>query len=314
MNDMNDDISTAISPGKFILLGEHAVVYGKPAVALAIDMSFSCSVSAGEYNSLNGVPIDLSRHPHIQCILSRLNVNNINITTWSDIPSGSGLGSSAALSSSLDAAIRNLTKKDMDLVEIARDSFEAEYYAQGRASPLDTSTCTFGKGVAINVKETDTHLWDAEKEDGRWSISKTKVPEMTFVIGYTGIKASTGLLVEKVRKYKEHNRFASDVIDEIEMVTMQGIDDMRNDDVVSLGKNMTANHKLLSILGVSCNELNKLVNAAERHSYGAKLTGSGGGGCMIALTDRPEIVCEDIRLHGGIPYTVKTGVDGVTIV
>ena len=72
---MNDDISTAISPGKFILLGEHAVVYGKPAVALAIDMSFSCSVSAGEYNSLNGVPIDLSRHPHIQCILSRLNVN-----------------------------------------------------------------------------------------------------------------------------------------------------------------------------------------------------------------------------------------------
>ncbi|MBS7382584.1 MAG: hypothetical protein KIG18_02545, partial [Candidatus Methanomethylophilaceae archaeon] len=65
---MNDDISTAISPGKFILLGEHAVVYGKPAVALAIDMSFSCSVSAGEYNSLNGVPIDLSRHPHIQCI------------------------------------------------------------------------------------------------------------------------------------------------------------------------------------------------------------------------------------------------------
>ena len=121
-------------------------------------------------------------------------------------------------------------------------------------------------------------------------------------------------MVEKVRKYKEHNRFASDVIDEIEMVTMQGIDDMRNDDVVSLGKNMTANHKLLSILGVSCNELNKLVNAAERHSYGAKLTGSGGGGCMIALTDRPEIVCEDIRLHGGIPYTVKTGVDGVTIV
>lgn len=314
MNDMTNNTSTAVSPGKFILLGEHAVVYGKPAVALAIDMPFSCSVTASDHNSLNGVPIDVNRHPHIQYILSRLNVNNLSIMTWSEIPSGSGLGSSAALSSSLDAAIRNMTNRDMDLVEIAKDSFEAEYYAQGRASPLDTSTCTFGDGIAINVDDSGTHLWDAKKDSGAWSVSKTEIPEMTFVIGYTGIKAPTKPLVDKVRKYKEHNRFASDIIDEIETVTMQGIDDMRKNDVESLGRIMTANHKLLSILGVSCNELNKLVNATERHSYGAKLTGSGGGGCMIALTDEPEQVCEDIRLHGGVPYVVRTGVGGVTII
>ena len=314
MSDMNSTVSTAVSPGKFILLGEHAVVYGKPAVALAIDMPFSCSVTASDHNSLNGIPIDVNRHPHIQYIFSRLNVNNLSISTWSDIPSGSGLGSSAALSTSLDAAIRNMTDQDMDLVEIAKDSFEAEYYAQGKASPLDTSTCTFGNGIAINVDDPDTHLWEAKKEDGRWLVSKTDIPEMTFVIGYTGIKAPTKPLVEKVRKYKEHNRFASEVIDEIELITRQGIKDMKRNDVVALGRIMTKNHKLLSILGVSCNELNKLVNATERHSYGAKLTGSGGGGCMIALTDEPEMVCEDIRLHGGVPYIVKTGVAGVTII
>ena len=76
---------------------------------------------------------------------------------------------------------------------------------------------------------------------------------------------------------------------------------------------MTRNHKLLSILGVSCNELNKLVNASLPYSYGAKLTGSGGGGSMIALTDHPEEVCEAIRLRGGTPIVVRTGEEGVRL-
>ena len=77
-----------------------------------------------------------------------------------------------------------------------------------------------------------------------------------------------------------------------------------------LGRLMTDDHKLLSILGVSSRELNKLVNASMPYSYGAKLTGAGGGGCMVALTDRPEKVCEAIRSRGGTPYVVKTGVPG----
>jgi mevalonate kinase len=76
---------------------------------------------------------------------------------------------------------------------------------------------------------------------------------------------------------------------------------------------MTADHKLLSILGVSCKELNKLVNASLPYSYGAKLTGSGGGGCMVALTDEPDKVCEAIIDHGGVPYVVQTGVEGARV-
>ncbi len=77
-----------------------------------------------------------------------------------------------------------------------------------------------------------------------------------------------------------------------------------------LGRLMTRDHKLLSILGVSCDALNKLVNAALPYSYGAKLTGSGGGGCMLALTDRPDKVCEAIEARGGTPYVVRTGGPG----
>jgi mevalonate kinase len=76
---------------------------------------------------------------------------------------------------------------------------------------------------------------------------------------------------------------------------------------------MLTDHKLLSILGVSCKELNKLVNAAMPYSYGAKLTGSGGGGCMVALTDEPEKVASAIESRGGIAYIMKTGEQGARL-
>ena len=306
--------STASAPGKFILLGEHAVVYGKPAVALAIDRRFRCKVSRSDGNYLNGLPIDLERHPHISHLLSRNKAMNVSIETESDLPSSSGLGSSGALGASLSAALKDLNGEPLDRNGVAEESFSAEYYAQGRASPLDASCCTFGKGVALNCpEECGRKIMDIERNGNSWEIREISVPKMTFVVGYTGIKAATGPLVDKVRKYKEHNGFAADIIDEIGSVTLEGVSLMRRNDIEQLGRAMTQDHKLLSILGVSCNELNKLVNASLEHSYGAKLTGSGGGGSMIALTDEPDKVCEAIRLRGGIPFVVNTGVEGVKI-
>ena len=136
---------------------------------------------------------------------------------------------------------------------------------------------------------------------------------MTFVIGNTGIRAPTGPLVEKVRKYRDSNTFAAEIVDEIANITLEGMECMRKDDRVGLGALMTKDHKLLSILGVSCPQLNKLVESSLPYSYGAKLTGSGGGGCMIALTDRPDKVARAITLHGGTPYIVNTGVPGVQV-
>ena len=197
---------------------------------------------------------------------------------------------------------------------IADEAFNAEYEAQGRASPMDASCCTFGKGIAINCPDSKgKEVWAVSKGGTSWRMSEVAVPDMTFVVGYTGIKARTGPLVEKVRKYKEHNRFASDIVDEIGKITLDGVDAMAHGNLEELGDIMTQNHKLLSILGVSCNELNKLVKASLDYSYGAKLTGSGGGGSMIALTDEPKKVCEAILLHGGLPFIVKTGVPGVTV-
>ena len=312
MNDQDCVITSA--PGKMIVLGEHSVVYGKPAVALAIDRRFYCKVQKSQDFIVNGHRAMAGSHPHIRSILHDNKAGNINVSAVTDIPTSSGLGSSAALSSSMSLAIRKLFGKDTDEESIACDSFNAEWFAQGRASPIDTSTCTHGKGVALNSPEgIGKPLWKFTKGENTWKVNEIDVPDMTFVVGYTGVYAPTGPIVEKVRKFKERNRFASDIIDEIGLITLLGMNAIRRGDKEDLGDIMTRNHKLLFILGVSCNELNKLVNASLPYSYGAKLTGSGGGGSMIALTDRPDDVCEAIRLHGGIPMVIHTETEGVRV-
>ena len=303
----------ASAPGKLIVLGEHSVVFGKPALALAIDRRFRCEISPGSGVLLNGAGISPRLHPHIDSILKRREISDIRMITDSEIPSGSGLGSSAALSAALISAVKLMMREECSEEAVALEAFETEYEVQGRASPIDTSTSVHGGGVAVNCPENiGTPIWNISKGGNSWTVSDIPVPEMTFVVGYTGIKAATGPLVQKVRKYKESNRFASDIIDEIGDVTLSGMSAISRNDKQSLGELVTRDHKLLSILGVSCKELNKLVDTSLEHSYGAKLTGSGGGGSMIALTDEPEKVCRAIALRGGEPFIVRTGVPGVS--
>jgi mevalonate kinase len=303
---------SASAPGKFVILGEHAVVYGKPAIALAINRYFNVTVRKNDELLINNDVGDLKGNPHLKYIMAQNDMLPLSIRTDSRIPTGSGLGSSAALSVALSAAIRTLYGKSNNTEDVAREAFEAEYFSQGRGSPMDTSASAHGHGIALNIPgDPDDHLWDISKNEHSWNISKIDVPKMTFVIGNTGIKAATGPLVERVRKYKDSNGFAADIVNEIGSITLEGMDAIRKNDVVKLGKLMTEDHKLLSILGVSCNELNKLVNATLPYSYGAKLTGSGGGGSMAVLTDEPEKVCDAISSRGGVPFVVQTGVEGV---
>ncbi len=301
------------APGKFVILGEHAVVYGKPAIALAMDMRFEMEAEISSKFTVNGVPASNSNvSPHMRFISEAHGNDPLAINIGERVPSGSGLGSSAALSVAYSATLRALKNLPHDNETVAHEAYEAEYFAQGRGSPMDTSASTNGGGIALNIPyKKEDFLWTVTKEKNRWDISKVHVPEMTFVIGNTGIRAPTGPLVEKVRRYKESNTFAAEIIDDIANITLDGMEALKKDDREELGRLMTKDHKYLSILGVSCPQLNKLVESTLPYSYGAKLTGSGGGGCMVALTDKPEKVAKAIKMHGGTPYIVSTGVPGV---
>lgn len=301
------------APGKIILLGEHAVVFGKPAIAMGIDMRLTCKVAEGRSNMVNGQPLSDRYHSYIAvAIRDHWDGGPLNVTVDSEIPTGSGLGSSAALSVALLGAMSAM-RGGIDEEGVARAAFDVESKVQGRASPLDTSVSCHGHGVYIDSIEGEGLLWHIERDVRQWYVHHCQVPDLTFVIGFTGVRAPTGPLVAKVKRYVDRTRFAMEVVDEIGTITEEGARRLRDRDVVALGGLMTRDHNLLTILGVSSPELQRLVDATLPYSYGAKLTGAGGGGSMIALTDRPEKVVEAIQRRGGTPYVVRTGVDGVRV-
>ncbi len=306
-------MTTTSAPGKIILLGEHAVVFGKPAVALAIDMRVRCTVNEVERSTVNGSESSERQHPYLRMVLSEhWNGGPVGINIASNLPSGSGLGSSAAVTVSLIGALSRM-KGDFVPEKMAREAFDVESKVQGRASPIDTSVSVHGQGVLITPTPTEDLLWEIDRDIRHWSINHCDVPDLTMVVGFTGKKAPTGPLVARVRRYVEHSSFAKDIIDEIGELTVEGLSLIKKRDLVGLGEVMTRNHKLLAILGVSTPELQTLIDAAMPCSYGAKLTGAGGGGSMIALTDEPEKVSRAIRNRGGSAYMVHTGVDGVRV-
>ncbi len=301
------------APGKVILLGEHAVVFGRPAIALAIGLRSRCRAQIIDDHIGSVDRIGVQHGSYIStAIHCSWDGGPLDIEIQSQLPSGSGLGSSAAVTVATLGAIASL-KGEFDEETIARQAFEVESVVQGRASPIDTSVSAHGKGIFISSERGSDLLWHISKDTRNWYIHDCEVPDMTLVVGFTGNKAPTGPLVAKVKRYVDHTRFAREIIDEIGDITLEGLQRMRSGDVEGLGRLMNRNHGLLAILGVCTPPLQKLVDAALPHSYGAKLTGAGGGGSMIALTDAPEKVAEAIKGRGGIPFIVGTGVEGVKV-
>jgi len=296
-----------------ILLGEHAVVFGKPALALAVDLRISSTVRPSSQYSVNGYPMRKKHHAYISASLDEAwEGPPINIDTDSEIPSGSGLGSSAAVTVSCVAAM-TCSKGEIDHEKVARKSFEVECRVQGRASPTDTSTSTHGYGILVSPTRQDNLLWTIEKGEGIWNVHHCEVPPLKFVVGHTGIHAATGPLVAKVKKLVDSDREAKKAIDRIGEIVLDGMDAVTKRDKKKIGTLMDEDHLLLNQLGVGHPMLEKLVVACKEHSYGAKLTGAGGGGSMMALTDDTETVARAISAAGGTPIVVEVGCQGVRI-
>jgi len=309
--DLDRSMIEASAPAKAILFGEHAVVYGKPAIAAALDMRIRLRVRSSGASLVDGRGLKTRRNRYFRWALENLwDGGPLEITTSSEIPSASGLGSSAAVCTSLDAAFQ-MMRGVFDEEECARDSFEVEYNVQGSASPTDTSCSTHGKGILVSFeKGREDHLWSISKNDRTWHIHHLDIPRLTLVVGFTGRPSVTPVQVGKVAQYCGRSGFARETIDEIGELVLEGRRSLERGDKVEIGELMNKNHSLLSILGVNSKELQKLKDAADPHSYGVKLTGAGGGGSIIALTDRPREVAEAIERRGGAPFCVRVAEEG----
>jgi len=297
---------TSSAPGKVYLFGEHAVVYGEPAVPCAIGLRAQVTVQrqdegltvhAGDL-TLDGFTVefdgDAAGRPDVAVPDSLIDAGigyvseaveqakdaagvdtvGFDVTVDSAIPLGGGLGSSAAVAvAAIDAATRELGV-ELTAQEIAERAYRVEYEVQdGEASRADTFCSAMGGAVRIEGDDCRT----------------IAAPELPFVIGYDGGSGDTGALVSGVRQLREEYEFAADTVGAIGDIVRRGESALADGDLTELGKLMNFNHGLLEALGVSSRSLDTMVWAArDAGALGAKLTGAGGGGCVVALDETPE--------------------------
>lgn len=298
----------ASAPGKFILFGEHAVVYGHPAVALAVDLRLSASFEPGGEPRLDGDAEAAVDNPYVEHAMSQAPETG-DVRVESEIPRAVGLGSSAALCVALAGAMFDVD----DEAGIAERAFELEHGAQGKGSPIDTSTATHGSGVVVAPDRQEDHLWSLSAGDETWHVHDVDVPDLSFVVGDTGVTRRTGRLVTEVAVRTTADPAARQAMEAIGQITRRGMEALADGDAVRIGNLMDQNQKMLARIGVNTDELQSLIEAARPHAFGAKLTGAGGGGSMIALTEDPEACAAAIEEAGGTPYVVSTTETGVIL-
>jgi mevalonate kinase len=302
----------ASAPGKLILFGEHAVVFGEPALSTAINLRAEVYARPHTEWLADGASLDEPRFRYVKaCVRKAKAEGPLWIEIRSMVPSGAGLGSSAAVTVATLGALHGRSGS-LDAPSIAREAFEVEHEVQGRASPIDTSTASAGGGILVLREPRDDLLWSIERDSRRWFLHRTALPPLDFVIGNTGISAATGPLVARVKERFDRDPKAFEAVREIGAITLDGLRALQAKDFVEAGRLMDRNHALLKVLGVGHPALDRLVEAARPSSYGAKLTGAGGGGSMVALTDRPSATAEAIRLAGGKAFIVQSDPAGVT--
>lgn len=303
---------TVSAPGKAILFGEHAVVHGEPAVVLAIDLRMDvCRGSEGRGTR------SISRNDrYLRAAGEEFGGRVPEVRVRSGIPRGCGLGSSASLSACLSWGMLVLSSGRLpERREVALRAFGIEWRAQkGHASPTDTSCVTAGGAVVVAPRALHAErLWEVRRGERVWHIHRIPdAPSLTIVIGDTGVPAPTGRMVAAVRRRCERDTRVRDAIAEIGNISLEGVTALKRDDPVRLGELMDSCQKRLAVIGVSTHDIERLLEAARRFSYGAKITGAGGGGCIIALTDEPERCGRHLREAGAKQvYIVRSDQKGV---
>ncbi len=288
---MTDVLSTASAPGKAILLGEHAVVYGKPAIAIPVSQlrvdvtaeAFNCppneiwidSPVIRMYKNIKDLPadnplrlaVDLTKiackNPSFPGLMLRIN---------SSLPIGGGMGSGAAVSCALIRALSAcLIKESLPPKTINDLVYEVEKIHHGNPSGVDNTVITYEQPIFF-------------RRGAALETVMVKNP-VQLVIADTGINSATSTMVAGVRKRYDQNRDQYQLyLDSIEGLVIAARTALQDGDITALAETMNENHRLLQQMEVSSFALDRLVKTAKTAgALAAKLIGAGGGGNMIAL-------------------------------
>ena len=291
--------------GKVILLGEHAVVYGRPALALPIPLAVEAVVRPGGSGVNLVIPrwgLEQKIRPAgaqglsgiLHAMLDRLGLadRDMTIEVIPHVPRAMGLGGSAALAVAVIRALDRAFDLGLDGGAVNALAFECETVAHGTPSGIDNTIATYG--MPLRFQRTPG------EDTGRFEEISLARP-VPLVIGITGRESLTANTVARVRQaWENHRRRYDALFDQIAVLTDAATDALREGQFEELGELMNLCQGYLNALQLSTPELEELVHVAREHgALGAKLTGGGGGGSIVALCpDTQEAVAAAMERAG----------------
>jgi mevalonate kinase len=336
-------------PAKVILFGEHFVVYGKRALATAINRRLTVDVSSREKRGYHvkieniptfGIEMDLDEkgkallykdyenatkyvRESIRYLEERYGTGEegVEVEIKSQIPLSAGLGSSAATCVATIAALKEYFGVSCDLEGIREDAHRIEKAVQGAASPVDTAISTYGGYVSVEKGE----------------VRRLRLAELNFIVGCVGsIPLSMGIDTKKVSELSlKTKKIVAEVkgrkgifksifdciFDAADEITVQAIRAIEDGDLLKLGALMNINHGLLDAIGVVPRRLSELVKMSQASgALGAKVTGAGGleelggvGSVLVLPGDSGERIKTAMEIAGALVIDVKTGGEGLKI-
>lgn len=302
--------------GKVILLGEHAVVYGRSALAAPVPLA----VEARVVDAKNGVELliprwgveqripPLSEHPAgvagiLALLLQRLELTNrsMKIEVFPNVPRAVGLGGSAALAVSVIRAFDSHFSLGLDDRRVNEFAFDCERSAHGTPSGVDNTVATYGKPI----------LFRGPGENGQSSFEDVHLSRpLPLVVAQTGKESLTARTVAQVaRSWRSNKARYESVFDQIDLLTLAAVEASRDGAFDELGELMNLCHGFLNALQVSTREIEEIVEVARRRgAVGAKLTGGGGGGSIVALCpDGSDSVVSGIEAMGYEAFAFEVG-------
>ena len=284
--------SIASAPGKVILFGEHFVVYGVKAILCSInkrvtvtaektsERKISINSKIGKLEIEPDKPISEINSPLKPFYyLANKSIENkdsgIRIQIDSEIPLGAGLGSSSACCVAGAAAIFKLFG-NISREEVLKLAIEAERTIFENTSGADCTVCTYGG------------IMEYDKNKGFKKIQYK--PNFQLVIINSNIEHSTQSMVSKVKEFENKNTEEFSRLSDLESKLVEDVLKLvKENKIQEIGQKMNQNQKYLENIGISNKELTKMIRIGQESSFGAKITGSGGGGCIFALTNESNL-------------------------
>ena len=299
---------TVSAPGKLMLLGEHAVVYGQPCLVTAINRRLTVSMEQRDDGKVDIEAPDVSDTRFVEeaiiagCAAWGIMHHGLSIKTKSELGMY-GFGSSAAVTVATLQALATLFQKTIQKKDLFTVAKHVVVNVQGVGSGFDVAASVWGGTVYFS--------------EGGNVIESLEVDAVPIIVGYTGTKADTVSLVTDVAKKKaQYPEKVERIFQAIGTLVTQAKDVIVKKDWERLGTLFTFNQEYLRDLGVSTQRLEDLISAAKAAgALGAKLSGAGGGDCMVGIVtrDKRDATRKAIEQVGGQNLDVKTGAEGVRI-